>query len=30
MKYKVKIHKDALLDIQEPTDWYNKQLPGLG
>jgi plasmid stabilization system protein ParE len=28
--YKVKIHKDALLDIQETTDWYNRQTPGLG
>ena len=28
--YKVKIHKEALLDIQEATHWYNKQLPGIG
>jgi len=29
-KFKVKIDSDALLDIQEATDWYNKQLAGLG
>ena len=29
-KYKVKIDSDALLDIQEATDWYNKQSGGLG
>lgn len=29
-KYKVKIDADALLDIQETTDWYNEELPGLG
>lgn len=29
-KYKVKIDADALLDIQEATDWYNGELPGLG
>jgi hypothetical protein len=29
-KYKVKIDADALLDIQEATDWYNEELPGLG
>lgn len=28
--YKIKIHKNALQDIQEATNWYNKQLPGLG
>ncbi|HCN82140.1 MAG TPA: hypothetical protein DIT07_00755 [Sphingobacteriaceae bacterium] len=29
-KFKVKIDSDALQDIQEATDWYNKQLAGLG
>lgn len=29
-KFKVKIDTDALLDIQEATDWYNEQLSGLG
>ena len=29
-KFRVKIDSDALLDIQEATDWYNKQLTGLG
>jgi mRNA-degrading endonuclease RelE of RelBE toxin-antitoxin system len=28
--YKVKIHKEALLDIREAGNWYNKQLPDLG
>lgn len=28
--YKLKIHEDALQDIQNATDWYNGQLPGLG
>jgi len=28
--YKVKINTNALLDIKEATDWYNKQLPKLG
>jgi mRNA-degrading endonuclease RelE of RelBE toxin-antitoxin system len=27
---KLKIDKDALDDIQKATDWYNKQVPGLG
>lgn len=30
VKYTVKIDLDALQDIQETTDWYNEQLPGLG
>ncbi|MBT1704828.1 hypothetical protein KK060_16150 [Fulvivirgaceae bacterium PWU20] len=29
-KYKIKIAPDALPDIQDATDWYNKQLQGLG
>lgn len=29
-KYKIKIEPEALKDIQEATDWYNKQLQGLG
>jgi plasmid stabilization system protein ParE len=29
-EFKVRIHKAALQDIQEATDWYNKQVPGLG
>lgn len=29
-KYKVKIEPEALSDIQEITDWYNKQQTGLG
>lgn len=29
-KYKIKIAPDALQDIQDATDWYNKQLQGLG
>lgn len=28
--YKVKINIDALSDIQQATDWYNKRLPELG
>lgn len=30
MNYKIKIDKDALIDIQEITDWYNCELQGLG
>jgi plasmid stabilization system protein ParE len=29
-KYKVKIEPEALMDIQEITDWYNQQQKGLG
>lgn len=29
-KFRVKIDPDAIQDIQEATDWYNKQLAGLG
>ena len=29
-KYKLFIDTSALLDIQETTDWYNEQSPGLG
>lgn len=29
-KYKVKITPEALIDIQEITDWYNEQKSGLG
>ena len=29
-KYKVKIEPEALADIQEITDWYNKAQAGLG
>lgn len=29
-KYKIKIEPAALQDIQEVTDWYNKQFQGLG
>lgn len=29
-KFKVKIDEETILDIQEATDWYNKQLAGLG
>ena len=29
-KYKIKIEREALQDIQEATDWYNEQLNGLG
>jgi len=28
--YRLKINKNALLDIQESTVWYNEQLPKLG
>ena len=28
--YKVRISPDALLDIQEATNWYNDQVPKLG
>jgi len=28
--YKIKIEPEALTDIQEITDWYNKQETGLG
>lgn len=27
---KIKISRWALQDIQEATDWYNQQVPGLG
>ncbi|MDP4269095.1 MAG: type II toxin-antitoxin system RelE/ParE family toxin [Bacteroidota bacterium] len=30
MKYRIKIDKDALADIQSATDWYNYQVYGLG
>lgn len=29
-KYKVKIEPEALIDIQEITDWYNESQAGLG
>ena len=29
-KYKVKIEPEALVDIQQITDWYNEQQTGLG
>lgn len=29
-KYNVQIEQEALADIQEITDWYNKQQKGLG
>ena len=29
-KYKLKIESEALSDIQEITDWYNKQQEGTG
>lgn len=29
-KYKVKVEPEALSDIQEITDWYNKAQAGLG
>ena len=29
-RYKIKIGPEALKDIQEATNWYNKQLQGLG
>ncbi len=28
--YKIRVESEALQDIQEATDWYNKQLHGLG
>ncbi len=28
--YKIKISPEALSDIQEATNWYNRRLPGLG
>ncbi len=28
--YKIKIHAEALDDIQSATDWYNEQSSGLG
>lgn len=28
--YKLKIHEEALQDIQNATDWYNEHLQGLG
>jgi len=30
MRYSIKIDKDALVDIQSATDWYNSQVYGLG
>lgn len=29
-KYKVKVELEALIDIQEITDWYNEIQAGLG
>ncbi len=29
-RFKIKIDKDALSDIQEATDWYNQKMQGLG
>ena len=29
-RYKTSIDQEALQDIQDATDWYNEQLPGLG
>jgi hypothetical protein len=29
-EYKIKIHAEALDDIQDATDWYNEQSNGLG
>jgi hypothetical protein len=29
-QYKIWIDPEALEDIQNATDWYNEQLPGLG
>lgn len=29
-KYKIQIDPEALADIQEITDWYNRQQSGLG
>ena len=29
-QYQIKIYPEALEDIQQATDWYNGQLPGLG
>ena len=29
-KYKVQVEPEALTDIQDITDWYNEQQPGLG
>lgn len=29
-RYKISIDPEALQDIQDATDWYNEQLPGLG
>lgn len=29
-RYNVKIEPEALADIQQITDWYNQQQPGLG
>jgi mRNA-degrading endonuclease RelE of RelBE toxin-antitoxin system len=30
MKYKLEITKDAILEINQNIDWYNKQKNGLG
>jgi hypothetical protein len=30
MKYKVKIEPEALADIQDISNWYNKKKSGLG
>lgn len=30
LKFRIKIDPDALLDIQEATNWYNNQIAGLG
>ena len=29
-RFKIKIDKEALTDIQEATDWYNQKVEGLG
>jgi len=30
MSFKIKIEPDAVEDIQQGIEWYNKQLAGLG
>jgi plasmid stabilization system protein ParE len=30
MRYKIKVEPQALIDIQEITDWYNEKRSGLG
>jgi len=29
-RFKIEVEKNALIDLQNPIDYYDEQLPGLG